>query len=334
MVYQGVAYPGHHTPLTDPVTWQQVQDVLAANLVGERKREHPHYLKSTVFCGGCGSRLIVTNAKNRYGVVYPYFVCLGRHQKITSCTRKALLISKIEKMVENYWGTIRLAPELRDAIEEGFRSELATRRKEAEDQHRHLVSEKTKLTTQRQKLLEAIYSGVVPMDLIASEQQRITEQLTAIEERLGAATAAFDTIEANLTRALDLARDCHAAYLAAGPFLRRLFNQAFFTHLVIDEDGVHSEYAEPFDTLLGGDVLDAGRTALTDRAEGQVRLREVLERSASSTNKETPRLTAGGFLVGPSTPVRGVEGSTMSTLVPPAGFEPATPALGERCSIP
>ncbi|WKX09964.1 recombinase family protein [Streptomyces sp. NL15-2K] len=327
VVYQGVIYPGRHTPLTNLVTWQKVQDVLAANLVGERQRDHPHYLKSSVFCGDCGSRLIITNAKNRHGVVYPYFVCLGRHQKTTSCTRKALLITKIEKMVEDHWSTVRLAPELRDAIEEGLRSELATHRKEAEDEHKQLVAEKAKLTAQRQKLLEAIYSGAVPMDLIASEQQRITDQLTAIEARLGAATATFDAIEANLTRALDLARDCHAAYLASDPQLRRLFNQAFFTHLMIDEDGVHSEYAEPFDTLLDGDVLDAGRAALADRAEGQAKLREVLERPASSANKKTPSTLAGGLSVHLSTPVRGVEGSNTTTLVPPAGFEPATPAL-------
>jgi site-specific DNA recombinase len=162
-------------------------------------------------------------------------------------------------MVEDHWSGVRLAPQLRDAIEEGLRGELGAHRKEAEDEHKQLVAEKAKLTAQRQKLLEAIYSGAVPMDLIAGEQQRITDQLTAIERRLGAATATFDAIETNFMRALDLARDRHAAYRAADPQLRRLFNQAFFTHLMIDDDGVHSEYAEPFDTLLDGEVLDAGR---------------------------------------------------------------------------
>ena len=96
VIYRGVAHPGTHPRLTDPLTWQKVQDVLAAHLVGERQRDHPHYLKSSVFCGNCDSRLIITNAKNRYGVIYPYFVCLGRHQKRTACTRKALLVAKIE----------------------------------------------------------------------------------------------------------------------------------------------------------------------------------------------------------------------------------------------
>ena len=165
VVYRGVTHQGTHQPLIDPLTWQRVQDVLASHLIGERQRDHPHYLKSSVYCGACGSRLIITNAKNRYGIVYPYFVCLGRHMKITTCTRKAMLIAKVEKMVEDHWATIRLDPALRDAVEEGLRTELATRRHEAEREHKHLASEKAKLTTQRHKLVEAIYSGAMPLDL-------------------------------------------------------------------------------------------------------------------------------------------------------------------------
>ncbi|MGH3904680.1 MAG: recombinase family protein [Pseudonocardiaceae bacterium] len=322
VVYRGVTHPGTHQPLIDPITWQRVQDVLATHLVGERQRDHVHYLKSSVFCGACGSRLIITNAKNRYGVVYPYFVCLGRHMKTTACTRKALLIAKVEKMVEDHWATIRLDPGLRDAVEEGLRTELATRRQEAEREYKHLTGEKAKLTGQRQKLVEAIYSGAMPLDLIASEQQRIASQLAGIEERLSATRARFEEIEANLATALDLARDCHTAYLAAGPQVRRLFNQAFFTHLYIDDHGLHSEYAEPFDTLLDQDVLDAGRAIQADREAGQITMADILGRPAASTNDKTPRAlhAAGGLSVRASVPVRCAEGSNTSTLVPPAGF--------------
>ncbi|GAY14486.1 recombinase family protein [Mycobacterium sp. shizuoka-1] len=80
VTYRGVRYPGRHQPLVDAATWTRVQDVLASHAMGEKQREHPHYLKSSVFCGRCGSRLIVTMSKNRSGKVYPYFICLGRHQ--------------------------------------------------------------------------------------------------------------------------------------------------------------------------------------------------------------------------------------------------------------
>jgi len=165
----------------------------------------------------------------------------------------------------------------------------------------------------------------MPLDLIATEQQRITSQLVSIEQRLSATMAKFDEIEANLARALDLARDCHAAYLAADPQLRRLFNQAFFTHLYIDDDGLHSDYAEPFDTLLDPDTLDAGRTIQAGREAGQITMADILRRPATSTNDKTPRAlrATGGLSMLTSTPLRRVEGSNTSRLVPPAGLEPA-----------
>jgi hypothetical protein len=59
-----------------------------------------------------------------------------------------------------------------------------------------------------------------------------------------------------VTDTLDLTRDCHAAYLEAGDSTRRLFNQAFFARIYIDEDDetrertVRVDYNQPFDSLL------------------------------------------------------------------------------------
>lgn len=93
IVYRGVTYPGRHEPLVSSKLWHQVQSMLAARkTAGTATQSHGHYLKGTVFCGGCGSRLLVTHAKNRHGVTYPYFVCSGRHAKRTDCTRPAILI--------------------------------------------------------------------------------------------------------------------------------------------------------------------------------------------------------------------------------------------------
>jgi site-specific DNA recombinase len=314
--YRGVTYNGSHQPLIDAVTWQRVQDVLAMHAVGEKQRDHPHYLKSSVFCGDCGSRFIITNSKNRHGSIYPYFICLGRHQKTTTCKRKAVLITKVEELVEDHWATVQLEPELRDAVEEGLRNELAFYRREAEDEHKHLSDEKVRLTEQRKKLMEAIYGGAVPMDLIASEQERIAKQLTAIESRLGAATAELDKVEANLSTALDLVQDCHAAYLAADASLRRLFNQAFFTHLMIEEHGVIGKYAAPFDMLLSDGVVNAGRAIQTKHAEGSTTMARILQSTPGSNEKTLgTRCVAGGLVSQPSTSTEGGRGLNVSNLV-------------------
>lgn len=55
--YRGAIYPGKHPRLAEPETWQKVQDLLSAKyLVGEKQREHPHYLKGSIYRGTCGAR--------------------------------------------------------------------------------------------------------------------------------------------------------------------------------------------------------------------------------------------------------------------------------------
>jgi len=78
----------------------------------------------------------------------------------------------------------------------------------------------------------------------------------SIQEGLSAADANYEQARATLADTLDLIRDCHAAYLEANDQTRRLFNQAFFAKIYIDEDDktrertVRVDYNEPFDDLL------------------------------------------------------------------------------------
>ncbi len=270
VVWRGAHYPGRHPKLVDEATWRLVQDVLTARGPGEKQREHRHYLKSSVFCGSCGSRLIITNAKNRHGAIYPYFVCVGRHQKRTPCTRKALLISVVEDLIADYYATFKLDPKLRQDIKAALTDELQSARTKAEALHRELSNQRQQLTHERTRLLQAHYAGAVPLELLKSEQDRITGRLEIIESRLDATSAHFDTVQANLKSALDLASDCHRAYLQADDRTRRLLNQALFEALYIEEDGVRAALAEPFKTLLGPEVMDAaGRGAEPKGAAGE-----------------------------------------------------------------
>jgi hypothetical protein len=77
-------------------------------------------------------------------------------------------------------------------------------------------------------------------------------------------------------------------------------NQFFFQKLLIADGTVAGAVlAEPWSTLLAEEFIELMRH-----------------------REENPE----AIFLGPS--------SKMSALVPSAGFEPATPALGERCSIP
>lgn len=118
--YRGVDYQGKHEPIIDKQTFGEVQRLLEAhNFAGEKQRLHHHYLKGSIFCGKenrpgseCRCRLIVCNAKSRSGLIYPYFVCIGRQRNPKSCAQKALLIEHVEEAVVDPYKNIVLGNDL------------------------------------------------------------------------------------------------------------------------------------------------------------------------------------------------------------------------------
>lgn len=77
VTYNGELIPGRHEPIVSQALFDQVQDVLTArSRAGQRDRVLFHYLKGMTFCARCHAagrlgRLIYTEARNRYGDLYP-----------------------------------------------------------------------------------------------------------------------------------------------------------------------------------------------------------------------------------------------------------------------
>ncbi len=262
--FQGVHYDGRHETLVDETKWQRVQDVLASHVNGERVRRHPHFLKSTVYCGQCGERLMVSLSTSATGTKYPYFYCAGRHSKRTKCTLRSVLIYEVEKKLEEHYQRMQLEPSFRTNVEAMIRDEFRSTREQVETEQGDLKREQERLERERQKLLEAHYAGAVPIDLLKREQERISRALRKIGSQLAATSLEFEAVELNLQLALDLTVDCGAAYHDAPEHIKRMFNQAFFEKvLVIQEDAsigdirVEAEFREPFGTLFGSELKTA-----------------------------------------------------------------------------
>ncbi len=65
VTYRGQEYRGRHEPLIDPETFERVQQMLEARRAGGvRERTHNHYLKGTVWCHRCESRLMIMRGKS------------------------------------------------------------------------------------------------------------------------------------------------------------------------------------------------------------------------------------------------------------------------------
>ena len=114
VTFRGATYDGIHEPLVSKEVWYRVQAILGDHhLSGEKTQTHDHYLKGSIFCGECGSRLILSNARGSKDVIYPYFLCSGRHTKRTDCQRKAMFVPDIEAAVEDYYRTMKPLKPLR-----------------------------------------------------------------------------------------------------------------------------------------------------------------------------------------------------------------------------
>jgi site-specific DNA recombinase len=323
--YQGVLYPGKHPALTDHETWQRVQEMLTAkHLSGEKHREHPHYLKGSIFCGQCGARLIVCHAKGRGGT-YPYFICSGRQEKRTDCQQRAIRIERAEAAVADYYATVQLKGDELVAVRAFLEEELSKLRLDTERERRMQDRRLVGLRGEQKKLLEAHYANAIPLDLLKSEQERLTREIEAAESRLAEIEGDFRKAEGNLKRALTRAGDCAAAYREAAGLLRRQFNLAFFKRLWIDDDcNVRGELAEPFDALLGDDLRRAA--AVKANEELQEAVEDAIRRRAAAgmfiQNEQRPR-GAVPALVGAGTPRLSRRGGfSPACLVRMRGLEP------------
>jgi hypothetical protein len=231
--------------------------------------------------------MIITHSLSSTGKRYSYFTCIGKHQKRTGCTMRAIAISTIEELIEDHYATIELPRELREEVERELREELHAHYDDARTNHQRLTTRRKQLLDERSKLLEAHSADAVPLELLKSEQHRIAQELDSIDSQLTATNDHEAQVETNLSQALDLASDCHQAYLTAPPPIRRRFNQIFFDKLYIDDDShVRSQLAAPFDTLLDNDIcahaLAASRT--TPDIAG-------VSRNGGTANDSSPRPT-------------------------------------------
>jgi len=177
LVYGGVTYDGLHEPLIDHVTWQQVQAVLAGRrLAGDRSWKHGHYLKGSLFCARCHSRLGFCYASGRGGV-YPYFYCLGRNKKRTGCQLPYLNAEAVEAAVARQWHEVKLTPDVLDSVRIEITKELET--EQARNQ-RVLTTQRRRLQRlerTRQKLIDAYLAEALPVaDLKPRQEALATEQ--------------------------------------------------------------------------------------------------------------------------------------------------------------
>lgn len=287
--YKGASYKGSHEPLVAPEVWYQVQTVLHNHVSAiERTHKHSHYLKGSLFCGQCGARLIVSNARSQSGAIYPYFVCGGRQNKRTACDRSAVPISKIEQLIEDYYAKIQISHATSQTIRENIVAEFDQRLSNGQIELDQLLDRQRELETQQERLLDAHLAGAVPLQLMQKKQTAMEEELEFLRARIAEHHSDYTDAKAHLDDCLGLLKDCHAIYKNADDANRRLCNQAFFERIFIDGEGeLQVDYARPFGLLTS--VNGTGQHGKVDTELA----RTERERVVSSNN--SPEVPSAGI---------------------------------------
>jgi len=248
VVWNGIEYEGIHEPLVSPELFASVQSVFELHdRAGGRQRRHNNYLRGTLFCATCGSRLSITVAKGRF----PYFFCLGARGRRTDCRQPYVPTEEIELQVEELYRRIRLPRRLREEIEHRLHDEIAARqfdRARAGELWRRRLK---RLDTEREKLLRAHYAGVIDLELFDREQKRIRSEVAQAKVQLEATDARLAREQETLQLARRLAANLYRAYRTASPLTRRRYNHAFFSAIFIcDRRTARVDYRESFDKVL------------------------------------------------------------------------------------
>ncbi|MGI8493621.1 MAG: recombinase family protein, partial [Acidimicrobiales bacterium] len=303
VTYKGVTYAGAHQPIVPTEVWYRVQTLLAAhNSAGDRRRRHDHYLQGTVYCGACGSRLMISNARSARGPIYPYFVCAGRHAKRTNCTRPAILMGTVEQLVADHYKAIQIPPDVRRAMLGMLDEEFAALHASSEAERHQLTVERDRIQDQRRASLQAHYAGALPLDLLKEEQDRLAHKLDLVTARLEALDTTYEEARTHLQECLALAGDCHSVYACGSDTTRRMANQAFFTRIYLDaDDQITAEPTPSYRLLLDPAVQRQALTWATLHHNGKKRPTRI--------------------------PASQDEGSSKTHQVELRGLEPLTPCL-------
>jgi hypothetical protein len=265
-------FRGRHEPLIDQETFDRVQQRLDEKAVaGERPRRREHYLRGSVFCAGCGSRLTygVSTGENRRG--YAYYFCASRVNRTPCSERPNIRPELIEDAIQR----MCLKRPIRISAEESKRRQDAIRAMgEVSQESLRYVREIKKqliasLKLQQQRLIR-LYTEEgedTSPDAFRAERSRMKQEIAAAEASLAETEGRLEINEDDLCLALELAEDIAGIYELADERTRRGYNQAFFMCIKIkarwdNEAGRTAvevagvELSEPYAVLLAPDTAN------------------------------------------------------------------------------
>ncbi len=249
-----IEVPGKHEALVSQAVFDEVQRAMATHdKASPRIRKHDHYLKGTLRCANCGSRMGTTVAKG-----HEYFFCLGRHRRRTACREPYVPTTNVEEEVERIYKATHFSAEGRRDAEQYVEEQNEQYLKQTSQAANRYKKQLAALIAQRKKLMTAYYQDAVPLDLFKTEQARIANELIAIESSVALDRGVVEKTQEAVHWACDLLEACGKAYIQADRAVRAKWNAVLFERIDVRAGRVlaHS-FAEPFRSVITASGLNS-----------------------------------------------------------------------------
>jgi site-specific DNA recombinase len=318
---KGQEYQGRHGPIVPRELFDRVQEVLDTERGGgTRARTHSHYLKGSLWCARCSSRLWYVPGKSHTGETYFYFMCSGRQKR--TCDLPYLKADQVERAVEDNYATVTLSADLRSRITAAMRAAVTVSGATDSLMRAQLTSQLAALSAKIDGLLDLVGDREWPKDKLTAKMSAVREEKARAQRQLDQLAAPnLDAGRSALTMLLELLGDAGRLYRLAGNPARKVLNQAFFTRVYIG-------------------MTDGGPFVASDELTDTIRPLVEIQRnphgvSAEHHNGGTARIDGTAVKITTAvllTTALANGGSSKSAMVEPRGLEPLTPALQRRCS--
>ena len=290
VTFKGAHYQGRHEPLVTNQQFEQVQAVLNSRALSKEKPyRHHHYLRGSVFCDICGSRLIYSKSKGNGGI-YEYYKCIGGTEKYTDCIMRYVRSDWLEVKVEGLWSGNNIKPDDAQLLRDIVRDQLDHTFSGASQQLTTQTQRLQTLGDERTALLRAHLAVAPPLDLLKTEQDRIAKEIADTQIAIERASIQTRHIEQALTRALEIAQDCDQAYNQAPPQQRRYLNQSFYEKITVGPKSIHLHLNSPYKEIAG--LLQTPNHAI-EAAEtiAETRRKTAIESEASDKSTTADKTT-------------------------------------------
>lgn len=187
---------------------------------------------------------------NSQDIRYAYFVCSGRASKRKHCTRRAVPVGTVEKVVADCYRDISITEAqytaLAAQVEAAFDERLASKSSEIAE----LMSTRKRLQDESEKLLAAHFADAIDLDTLKRHQDSIRTGLADIDRRLTQEHEGGEGTRQHLTAALRLLIGCATMYARTDDHGKRLANQALTSGIDIGEGGEATiRLAEPLASI-------------------------------------------------------------------------------------